>query len=63
MINNETGNFLNVIEREPVPTKVLNPNAIEASYKSKQRSYRKTKVKKKTLRPNFRRPKVPDPRY
>ena len=28
--------------REPVPTRVLNPNASEASYKPKLRSYRKT---------------------
>ena len=26
---------LNAIEREPVPTRVLNPNASEASYKPK----------------------------
>ena len=32
------------VEREPVPTRVLNPNASEASYKPKQRSYRKTKL-------------------
>ena len=31
---------LNAVEREPVETKVLNPNASEASYKPKQRSYR-----------------------
>ena len=31
--------------REPVPIGVLNPNATEASYKPKQRSYRKTKPK------------------
>ena len=30
--------------REPVPTRVLNPNASEASCKPKQRSYRKTKL-------------------
>ena len=35
---------LNAIECEPVPTRVLNPNASEASYKLKQRSYRKTKL-------------------
>ena len=29
-----------------VPTRVLNPNASEASYKPKQRSYRKTKLRK-----------------
>ena len=34
---------LNAVEREPVETRVLNPNASEASYKPKQRSYRKTK--------------------
>ena len=38
------GNSLNVVEREPVPTRVLNPNASEAIYKPKQRSYRKTKL-------------------
>ena len=38
--NNEAGNSLNAVEREPVPTTVLNPNASEASYKLKQRSYR-----------------------
>ena len=37
---------LNAVEREPVPTRVLNPNASEASYKPKQRIYRKTKLKK-----------------
>ena len=35
---------LNAVEREPVPTRVLNPNASEASYKPKQRNYRKTKL-------------------
>merc|ERR1719154_174056 len=50
--NNEAGNSLNAIEREPVPTRVLNPNASEASYKRKQRSYRKTKVNKKTVGEN-----------
>ena len=44
--NNEAGNSLNAVEREPVPTSVLNSNASEASYKPKQRSYRKTKLKK-----------------
>ena len=43
---NEAGNTLNAVEREPVPTRVLNPNASEASYKPKQRSYRKMKLKK-----------------
>ena len=37
---NEAGNSLNVVEHEPVPTRVHNPNASEASYKPKQRSYR-----------------------
>ena len=37
---------LNVVEREPVPTRVLNLNSSEASYKPKQRSYRKVKLKK-----------------
>ena len=39
-------NALNAVEREPVETRVLNPNASEASYKPKQRSYKKTKLKK-----------------
>ena len=33
--NNEAGNFLNAVEREPVETGVLNPTASEASYKPK----------------------------
>ena len=37
---------MNAVEREPVETRVLNPNASEASYKPKQRSYRKTKLNK-----------------
>ena len=36
---------MNAVEREPVETRVLNPNASEASYKPEQRSYRKTKLK------------------
>ena len=63
---------MNAVERKPVPTRVLNPNASEESYKLKQRSYRKTKLKKKknlapditgalmssvqTAAPNWRRP-------
>ena len=47
--NDETGNSLNAVERELVPTRVLNPNASEASYKPKQRSYRKTKLKKPAI--------------
>ena len=35
---------LNAVECEPVLTRVLNPNASEASYKLKQRSYRKMKL-------------------
>ena len=50
--NNEAGNFLNAVEREPVQTRVLNPTVSEASYKRKQRSYRKTKLKKKVLAPD-----------
>ena len=42
--NSETGISFNVVEREPVETRVLNPTASEASYKPKQRSYRKTKL-------------------
>ena len=44
--NNEAGNSLNSVECEPVPSRVLNPIASEASYKPKKRSYRKTKLKK-----------------
>ena len=36
---------LNAVEPEPVPTGVLNPNASEANYKPKQRTYRETKLK------------------
>ena len=35
---------MNAVECEPVETRVLNPTASEASYKPKQRSYRKTKL-------------------
>ena len=35
---------MNAVERKPVPTRALNPNASEASYKPKQRNYRKTKL-------------------
>ena len=35
--NNEAGNSSNAIEHEPVPTRVLNANASEASYKPEQR--------------------------
>ena len=41
--NNETGNSMNVVECKPVPTRVLNPKAGEASYKPKQRSYKSKK--------------------
>ena len=34
--NNEAGNSVNAVERKPVPTRILNPNASEASYKPKQ---------------------------
>ena len=34
---NKAGNSLNAVECEPVPTRVLNPNASETSYKPKQR--------------------------
>ena len=39
--NNEADNSLNAVEREPV----LNPTASKASYKPKQRSCGKTKLK------------------
>ena len=42
---NEADYFLNAFERKPVETRVLNPTASEASYKPKQRSYRKTNRK------------------
>jgi len=35
---------LNAVEREPVETRVLNPNGSETSYKPEQRSYRKMKL-------------------
>ena len=55
---------LNAVEREPVETRVLNPNA---SYKPKQRSYRKTNLKKKfwcqiVLAPKCPAPKCPAPK-
>ena len=43
---------MNAVEREPVETRVLNPTASEASYKPKQRSYRKTNLKKNVLVPD-----------
>ena len=43
---------MNAVEREPVETRVLNPTASEASYKPKQRTYRKTNLKKKVLAPD-----------
>ena len=43
---------MNAVEREPVETRVLNPTASESSYKPKQRSYRKTNLKKKVLAPD-----------
>ena len=43
---------MNAVEREPVPTRVLNPNVSKVSYKPQQRSYRKTNLKKKVLVPN-----------
>ena len=44
--------FWNAVEREPVETRVLNPTASEASYKPKQRSYRKMNLKRKVLAPD-----------
>ena len=43
---------MNAVEREPVETRVLNPTASEVSYKPKQRSYRRTNLKRKVLAPN-----------
>ena len=37
---------MNAVEREPIPTRVLNPNASEASYKPKQRMLQKNEAKK-----------------
>ena len=42
---------MNAVEREPVETIVLNSTVSEASYKLKQRSYRKINLKKKVLAP------------
>ena len=42
---------MNVVEREPVETRVLNPTASEASYNPKKRSNRK-KRKKNVLAPD-----------
>jgi len=53
---------LNAVEREPVETRVLNSIASEASYKLKQRSYRKTNLKKKFWRPIVPSPKCPVPK-
>ena len=47
-------NFSDLSPVRPVPTRVLNPNASEASYKPKQRSYRKTKLRKKKKKFFFR---------
>ena len=46
------GNFLNTVGSKPVETRVLNPTASETSHKPKQRSYRKTNLKKKVLVPD-----------
>ena len=43
---------MNAVERKPVETRVLNTTVSEASYKPKQRSYRKTNLKKKVLAPD-----------
>ena len=43
---------MNAVEHEPVPTRVLNPTASDASYKPKQRNFRTTNLKKKVLAPN-----------
>ena len=62
--NPPENNPLNAVEREPAPTRVLNPNAREASYKPKQRSYRKTKLKKRAIvrHPKVQTPKLPAPK-
>ena len=43
---------MNAVERKPVETRVLNPTASKASYKPKQRSYKRTNLKKKVLAPD-----------
>ena len=53
---------MNAVEREPVETRVLNPTASEASYKPKQRSYRKTNLKKNFWHPIVPAPKCPVPK-
>ena len=60
--NNVAGNFWNALEREPVETRVLNHTASEASFKPKQRSYGKTKKKKKFWRPIVPAPKCQVPK-
>ena len=60
--NNKAGNSLNAVECEPVPTRVLNLNASEATNKPKQRSLRKTNLKHKTWRPIVQVPKCPAPK-
>ena len=54
---------MNAVECEPVETRVLNPIASEASYKPKQRSYRKTNIKKKFWRPIVPAPKRTRPPF
>ena len=53
---------MNAVEREPVPIRVLNPNASEVSYKPKQRSYKKTDLKKNFWRQIVPAPKCPAPK-
>ena len=48
----QAGNSLNTVERQPVPTRVLDPDASKASYRPKQRIYRKTNLKNKVLVPD-----------
>ena len=43
---------MNAVERDPVPTRVPHPSSSKASYKPKQRSYRKTNLKKEVLAPD-----------
>ena len=57
-----TGQFCNAVEHEPVETRVLNHTASEASYKPKQRSYRKTNLKKKFWHRIVPAPKCPAPK-
>ena len=52
VINNEAGNSLNVVEREPVSTRVLNPKASENTINIFY-SFLKKKILGQNLKKNF----------